>query len=71
MLALALHRDSLCPLCGLPLEVCTSHEDEGPEFTVRRRRCRATDAKLAEQGESNADRPAAVLWMVQPKEVSR
>lgn len=69
LFALAMHRNSLCPLCGLELSVCTSHEDDGPEFAVRRRRCRATDAKLAEQGESKADRPEAVLWMVQPKEV--
>lgn len=69
LLALALHRDSLCPLCGLELSVCTSHEDSGPEFVVRRRRCRATDAKLAAQADAQTDRPGAVLWMVQPKEV--
>lgn len=68
MIALAVYRDGLCPLCGLPLEVCTSHEDEGPDFQVRRRRCRATDAKLAAQGESQTDRPGAVLWSVTPKE---
>lgn len=69
ILALAHYRDSLCPLCGLELSVCTSHEDDGPEFTVRRRRCRATDTKLAQQGEAQTDRPGAVLWMVSPKEV--
>jgi hypothetical protein len=71
LIALAVHRDSLCPLCGLPLEVCTSHEDGGPEFTVRRRRCRATDTKLAAQGEAQTDRPGAVLWSVTPKEAAR
>jgi ferredoxin len=72
MLALAMHRDSLCPLCGMPLEVCTSHADTGPEFTVRRRRCRATDERLAAQADStNTDRPGAVLWLVTQKEAAR
>jgi hypothetical protein len=65
-------RDSLCPLCGMPLEVCTSHADTGPEFTVRRRRCRATDERLAAQADStNTDRPGAVLWLVTQKEAAR
>lgn len=71
ILALAYYRDSLCPLCGLDLSVCTSHEDDGPDFVVRRRRCRATDTKLAQQGEAQTDRPGAVLWMVAPKEAGR
>lgn len=70
-MALAIYRDSLCPKCGMPFEVCTSHEDTGPEFTVRVRRCRATDAKLAEMAERKPDRPEALLVAVQPKEVSR
>jgi hypothetical protein len=46
LLALALYRESLCPLCGRPVEVCTSHEETGPEFTASYAVCRSTLARL-------------------------
>jgi hypothetical protein len=50
VLALGEYRDSLCPLCGRPLEVCTSHEETGPQFRARIRSvCRVTLAKLERQ----------------------
>lgn len=50
LLALQVYRDSLCPLCGRPLEVCTSHEETGPQFTARVSAvCRITRAKLERQ----------------------
>jgi hypothetical protein len=64
---LAIYRDGLCPKCGMELAVCTSHEDTGPEFSVRVRRCRATDAKLVEMAERKPDRPEALLVAVQSK----
>lgn len=42
VIALAIYRDSLCPKCGRPLEVCTSDEETGPQFEVRQSTCRAT-----------------------------
>ncbi|GIF14781.1 hypothetical protein [Actinoplanes teichomyceticus] len=69
MLGLALYRSWLCPLCGGLLEECTSHEDDGPEYQVRRRRCRVTDERLAaEEAATNVDRPRAVLTSVIKKE---
>ncbi|MEV6344124.1 hypothetical protein [Actinoplanes sp. NPDC051851] len=65
--ALELYRSWLCPLHGGPLEECTSHEDTGPDFHVRRTRCRAQDAVLAEQESLKIDRPGAVLWSVQAR----
>jgi len=69
-LALAMHRDSVCPLCGKPLEVCTSMENEGPDFAVEYTACRATLAKLEKQravfGDSKKPDPNApsYLWAV-------
>jgi hypothetical protein len=44
LIALAIHREGLCPKCGRPLDVCTS--DEGapgsPQFEVNQSTCRAT-----------------------------
>lgn len=48
-LALAMHRDGLCPLCGKPLDVCTSDERTGPEFGVELTKCRATAEILVVQ----------------------
>jgi hypothetical protein len=48
-LALAMHREGLCPLCGKPLDVCTSMEGVGPDFTVEYTACRATLARLEYQ----------------------
>lgn len=69
VLALALYRSWLCPLCHGYLDECTSHHETGTQFRVSRKRCRATDELLAEQEASNKiDRPGAVLWAVQPVE---
>jgi hypothetical protein len=61
----------LCPKCGMPLEVCTSHADTGPQFGVRVVRCRATDARLAEMAGRKPDRPEALLVAVHAKEAAR
>lgn len=68
ILALALYRSWLCPKCDGLLEECTSREEDGPEYRVRKIRCRATDELLAEQSVTKSDRPEAVLWSVTKKE---
>jgi hypothetical protein len=68
LLALALYRASLCPLCGRPVEVCTSHEETGPEFKVTYTACRATAAQLELQraltdgGKKQIPDAPAYLW---------
>jgi hypothetical protein len=49
LLALALYREGLCPLCGRPLEVCTADEADPKTaaFDVVWRVCNAT-RRLAE-----------------------
>jgi hypothetical protein len=44
LIALAAYRAGLCPLCGRPLDVCTSEEGApgAPQFAVRQSMCRAT-----------------------------
>jgi hypothetical protein len=49
LVALALYRDGLCPLCGRPLRVCTAPEDTGPQYDVTWQVCGATRAKLEQQ----------------------
>jgi hypothetical protein len=49
LLALATYRDGLCPLCGRPVEVCTSEEGVGPDFVVQQSTCRATVAIVERQ----------------------
>jgi hypothetical protein len=67
-LALALHREGLCPLCGRPLEVCTSDEENGPAFGVLQSTCRATLAILEKQramsdgGKKAHPYASAFLW---------
>jgi hypothetical protein len=70
-LALALYRDGLCPLCGKPVDVCTSHEETGPSFEVEYIACRATMAKIEKQralfgGDDKKPDPYApsYLWAV-------
>jgi hypothetical protein len=46
MFALVRYRAGLCPLCGMPVSVCTSHEASGPEFVPEFTVCRATRARL-------------------------
>jgi hypothetical protein len=69
LLALALYRDGLCPLCGQPLAVCTSPEDGGPSFVPSYRTCRASMERIdvqeaiAEKHKKTGDRYArARLW---------
>lgn len=51
LIAYELYLEGLCPLCGRPLEVCTSPEETGPTFTPTYRTCRASmelaDSKAA------------------------
>jgi hypothetical protein len=67
-LALAMHRESLCPLCGRPVDVCTSEEGVGPEFTVTQSTCRATFAIVEKQraltdgGKKSNPYASAFLW---------
>lgn len=46
LLALEMYRDGLCPLCGRPVRICTSHEEVGPEFQSTYTVCRATLVRL-------------------------
>lgn len=69
LLAYELYLEGLCPLCGRPMEICTSPEEGGPQFTPTYRTCRAsmeiTDKQLAlaEKNKTSGDRYArARLW---------
>jgi hypothetical protein len=65
MLALGVWRDGLCPLCRRPLSVCTSHEQDGPQFEASFTACRSTLAILEKQRgvyqKPSENRPAH-LW---------
>jgi transcription initiation factor IIE alpha subunit len=66
--ALAMHRDSLCPLCGRSLDECTSMEGEGPDFGSEYTACRATMARLEKEraisdgGKNPHPDSSAFLW---------
>lgn len=66
LIALAIHRDNRCPLCGRPIEVCTSNEEDGARFEVSWRTCRATRDLLERQrgtyGDKQHPNRAAHLW---------
>jgi len=66
LIALAVYRESLCPRCGRPFEVCTSNEEDGPQFEVTWQTCRATRDLLEKQratyGEKQHPNRAAHLW---------
>jgi hypothetical protein len=68
LIALAVYREGLCPLCGRPLDVCTSHEETGPEFAADYVPCRATLAILEKQraltdgGKKTKPNAPAYLW---------
>lgn len=68
LLALALYRDGLCPLCGRPRRVCTSHEESGPAFSATYTVCRATLARIekvnamTDGGKKPLPRAPAYLW---------
>lgn len=63
-----MHRSGLCPLCGRPLEVCTSEEGQGPDFGAEVIACRATMAILSKryalEGDDKKPNPyaSALLW---------
>jgi hypothetical protein len=67
-LALAVYRDDLCPLCGRPLDVCTSMEGEGPDFSATYTACRASVAivekqrAISDNGKSPVPYASAYLW---------
>lgn len=64
-----MYRDSLCPLCGRPQRMCTSHEETGPEFEATYKVCRATLARvetwnaLTEGGKKPRPNAPSYLWM--------
>ncbi len=57
VLALALHRESLCPLCGRPVEDCeAANERAGATWDARPRGCQTQRALLeAQRGQAQAD----------------
>lgn len=69
MFALAEYRAELCPLCGRPVRICTSHEDKGPQFAAEYTVCRSTLAQLEtrrgldKDGKPRENAPA-YLWTV-------
>lgn len=75
MLALAMHRESLCPLCGKPLDVCTSMEGVGPDFKTELTACRATLSKLefqrAQFGDQKKPDPNASSYLYAVQTVRR
>lgn len=54
LIGLAVYRESLCPRCGRPLDVCTSEEATGPQFEVLESTCRSTLA-IAERKNALTD----------------
>lgn len=70
LLALAEYRAGLCPLCGRPIRVCTSHEETGPAFEADYTACRATLAQLekrraiAQGRQKPSENAPAYLWTV-------
>lgn len=62
-----MYRDGRCPICGHPLDECTSMEGQGPDFAAEYTACRVTLAILEKQRaifdpnkpDPNAD---AYLW---------
>lgn len=65
LLALALYRDGLCPVCGGLLSECTSHEATGPKFKATAVRCRRRDVQLmAQTAKQDTDRPEALVWSI-------
>ena len=68
LIAYELYLEGLCPLCGRPLGVCTSHEETGPEFAASYTVCRSTLAKLEQEraitdgGKKPRPNAPAYLW---------
>ena len=57
MLALAHYRASLCPLCGLPVEVCTALENEGQFVIDGPTRCHKSTALAVATNKLKPDHP--------------
>ena len=68
LIAYELYLEGLCPLCGRPLEVCTSPEETGPRFQVEQSMCRAareiaeTKRGLTDDGKKPLRNAEARLW---------
>lgn len=68
LLALAEYKAGLCPLCGQLLDICTSHEQGGPQFAAEYTVCRATLTRLEIQramsdgGKKEVPNHPAYLW---------
>lgn len=68
VIALARYRESLCPKCGRPLDVCTADEADPKtaQYDVVWRVCNATRELLEKQrgayGEKDHPNRAAHLW---------
>lgn len=67
LIAYELYLEGLCPLCGRPVDVCTSMEGVGPDFAASYTMCRATAEILALQRGITADgkkpRPNAPAYL--------
>lgn len=62
MLALAVYRAGLCPLCGRPLSVCADPESEGEWTVPPARRCQVTTAlRIAAPTYKDSPQPEALL----------
>lgn len=63
MLGLAAYEATLCPLCGLPSDVCQSPESEGLAEAGLPVRCHVATARMQRQEEyKEASHAGALLW---------
>lgn len=62
MLALAIHRAGLCPICGGPIDDC-GPDTRGTWQVPPPRRCQRTDAVLlVQEDRKHTPRPAALMY---------
>lgn len=57
MLGLAAYKASLCPLCGMPVEVCTAIENDGRFVVDGALRCHKSTALAVASSKLAADHP--------------
>jgi hypothetical protein len=65
LLALAVYRSTLCPVCGGPIKECTAPEKSGPRFRAKRERCQRGEALAiahAHAVENNVRYPESLIW---------
>lgn len=63
MLGLAAYEATLCPLCGLPSDVCQSPESEGLAEAGLPVRCHVATARMQRREEyKEASHAGALLW---------